>query len=208
VLSQPVAILDIADAEAFCCAAANRTLKRWRMRICSDDHDDLVSHLLGELWRLSLNHDPAVQSLSKRAYTVLQFRVTDWARQRWPGSRWDQEAAHSVLSLDAGAPGTGDAGLGDTVAAGPMDSEAHWLTDLVRELDERGGEEPRAVTEARRRAAETAARRDRTERAERLGVQFAERLTSGESATDLAREHGLGNARIVVRAAERALERI
>src|SRR3954465_538374 len=58
-LPAKLALYDLKDVEAFCNAALDKTLKRWRASLEHGDRDDALAYLISETWRISERFNPA-----------------------------------------------------------------------------------------------------------------------------------------------------
>lgn len=142
---------DLRDVEAAAHRIAEDYLKQRRAYLREHDRADLIAHLIGVAWELSLTHDTARGwSFSKRFYNVGMLRVTDWYRAHWHDLRSPKPAL--PLSLDAPAgPDTPDGpspSLVETLAdqAGPgdlaTDLDSDRLVGWLRHHRDRGQTPP------------------------------------------------------------------
>jgi hypothetical protein len=114
-LNGKLALHDVADCEALCERALTDELRHTgTTHLTTDDREDLLQHLLGLAWELSLRYDPERGwSFSKYAYHFCRLRgVPDWYRQRFPGTRF--HGAQTILSLE-GPGADSQHRLGDSI---------------------------------------------------------------------------------------------
>lgn len=104
--SPPIRYHDVDDVEGLARRVLFERLREWRATLPVDLGEEAVSYLVETAWRLSLDHDPAVQAFSTRCYRTLRLRLVDWYRGEFGDSRRPRPEA---LSLDQAPDGDSEA---------------------------------------------------------------------------------------------------
>lgn len=87
-LQGTLTIHDLKDVEAFCSAALDQTLKRWRSTLEPSDRDDALAYLISETWRISTRYNPKLSpSFAAYARNYQPRFLIEFYRRRWLDTR-------------------------------------------------------------------------------------------------------------------------
>jgi DNA-directed RNA polymerase specialized sigma24 family protein len=133
-LSRPLRIFDIDDAEAYCAKIVYTSRLGLQPH---DDYDDLLAHCLGACWEISLRYDPSRGKFSSFAYGPVYFAAVNWVRKRKGRTRWQfsggrvhERKQPQLLSLDDEHSRLGEVeSLRNGDRAPDRDESLAWLFD-------------------------------------------------------------------------------
>jgi hypothetical protein len=96
-LSAPLQLHDVADAESLARRALEDRLKTWGAHLEPCDYEDALSFLVGLAWELADKYDPAFgQSFSTFCYRRLRLRLVDWYRSRFGDARYGEQPTVAI----------------------------------------------------------------------------------------------------------------
>jgi hypothetical protein len=98
------ALEDVSDVEGLVCSVIDTYLGRRGAYLRTDQREELEAYLLGQIWILYVKFDPskASTSVSLSTYLVrrLTWATTDWYRDFFGDSRYQQHPAELPLSFE------------------------------------------------------------------------------------------------------------
>lgn len=148
---QKLAFYDVADVEAFCNATLEQQLKRWGSTLSREDREDILQHVLLDVWRASQKFGPGKGSFERYARGVIPRSAVSWYRQqfldtrnerRYTPDQWERiKQVVFAVSFDTPVdrhPDSGGAGtVGDVVAVPDRRDETDSDSALARADRER-----------------------------------------------------------------------
>jgi hypothetical protein len=131
------------DVEHVASKELRRTLHKLGGFLDEHEREDALAYVISEVWRASLDFDPARGSFDARANFVASRRLADWFRKRHGRSRWvwsshtyeRERPALVSLELPVGNSPSGErVRLGDTLGEVGGDPAADRSPDVSRLL--------------------------------------------------------------------------